>query len=154
LITPRRTRLIRAADLFEFRQAIRSVLAQGEKVPRKPDPTYDRQEQCVGSGFSRTSSQAVVVPTRAAGVQLARSLPDGPEPLLVTRDQLYDELHARMKNPPARLNPFDREAIAQAAADAALSEAGPAAVSSGALRWCSFTISFAGSRSTSLDLTG
>ena len=42
----------------------------------------------------------------------------------MTRDQLYDELHARMKNPPARLNAFDREAIAQAAADAALRETG------------------------------
>ncbi|HEV8235472.1 MAG TPA: hypothetical protein VGP84_12780, partial [Gemmatimonadaceae bacterium] len=42
----------------------------------------------------------------------------------MTREQLYDELHARMKNPPARLNAFDRDAIAQAAADAALRETG------------------------------
>jgi RecB family exonuclease len=109
VITPRRTRLIRAADLHEFRRAIRSVLANEETVRLKADTTYD---------------EAVVVPTRAAAVQLSRSLSDDTRPLLVTRDQLYDVLHSRLKNPPARLNAFDREAIAQAAADAAVRETG------------------------------
>jgi RecB family exonuclease len=97
VITPRRTRLIRAADLHEFRAAIRAAIATGH---------------------------AVVVPTRGAAVQLARSLSDDTRPLLITRDQLYDVLHSRLEHPPPRLNAFDREAIAQAAADDAAREAG------------------------------
>src|SRR6185503_16724555 len=98
VITPRRTRLIRARDLHEFRQAIVAAL---DEVRLKPDSTY------------------VVVPTRAAASQLARSLPDELHPRLVTRDQLYDALHARLNDAPPRLNGFEREAIAQAAADSA-----------------------------------
>jgi RecB family exonuclease len=101
VITPRRTRLIRAADLHEFRAAILEV----------------------ASGFSRTSA-AVVVPTRAAATQLARAFGDETSPLLVTREQLYDLLHSRLEHPPARLNAFDREAIAQAAANDAARETG------------------------------
>src|SRR4029450_7791398 len=97
VITPRRTRLIRAADLHEFRAAIATF---------------------------RGTSTAVVVPTRAAATQLARAFPDETGPLLVTRDQLYDLLHSRLENPPARLNAFDREAIAQAAADEAARRTG------------------------------
>jgi RecB family exonuclease len=103
VITPRRTRLIRAADLHEFRKAI------GDVVRLKPDIT---------------SSSAVVVPTRAAAVQLARAFSNHGRPLLVTRDQLYDVLHSRLKNPPARLNAFEREALAQAAADEAVRDTG------------------------------
>lgn len=97
MITPRRTRLIRAADLHEFRAAIRAASATGH---------------------------AVVVPTRAAAVQLARSFSDNARPLLITRDQLYDLLHSRLAHPPPRLNAFDREAIAQAAAGDAARDAG------------------------------
>src|SRR5262249_1889520 len=67
---------------------------------------------------------AIVVPTRAAAVQLGRSLLPGIQPRLVTRDQLYDLLHSRLRNPPPRLNAFEREAIAQAAADEAFRETG------------------------------
>jgi RecB family exonuclease len=98
VITPRRTRLIRAADLHEFRQ--------------------------VFSGLQRGPDSAFVVPTRAAAVQLARSFDEGRPPLIVTRDQLYDLLHTQLDNPPRRLNAFEREAIAQAAADDALRETG------------------------------
>ena len=96
MITPRRTRLIRAADLHEFRAAIRAI----------------------------TTGHAVVVPTRAAAIQLARSFSEDTRPLLITRDQLYDLLHSRLEQPPPRLNTFDREAIAQAAADDAARDAG------------------------------
>src|SRR5262249_48115975 len=37
---------------------------------------------------------------------------------------LYDLLYSQLTNPPPRLNAFDREAIAQAAADAAAQEVG------------------------------
>src|SRR5262249_44237303 len=98
VITPRRTRLIRAADLHEFRQVI--------------------------AGLQRGTDSAFVVPTRAAAVQLARSFAEGRRCVLVTRDQLYELLHTRLDNPPRRLNAFEREAIAQAAADDALRETG------------------------------
>jgi RecB family exonuclease len=97
VITPRRTRLIRAADLHEFRAAIRAITSGGH---------------------------AVVVPTRAAAVQLGKSFSDDTRPLLITRDQLYDLLHSRLEPSPPRLNAFDREAIAQAAADDAARDAG------------------------------
>src|SRR5205085_10120477 len=93
VITPRRTRLVRANDLYEFRRVISYVVSGF-------------------SGTSRTASQAIVVPTRAAASELARILPDNGR-LLVTRDQLYDVLHSRLRTPPARLNAFEREAIAQ-----------------------------------------
>jgi RecB family exonuclease len=98
VITPRRTRLIRAADLHEFRQAL--------------------------GGLQHGTDSAFVVPTRAAAVQLARSFAEGHPPRFVTRDQLYDLLHTQLVNPPRRLNAFEREAIAQAAASDALRETG------------------------------
>jgi len=52
------------------------------------------------------------VPTRTASRQL------GGAPA-VTRDELYDRLHARLANPPRRLSTIERDVIAQAAARAA-----------------------------------
>src|SRR3954470_6538759 len=60
---------------------------------------------------------AVVVPTRGAAHQLRRSL--GDRLAIVTRDELYDLLHARLENPPRRLTPLERDVLAQAAARAA-----------------------------------
>jgi RecB family exonuclease len=102
VITPRRTRLIRAANLHEFRGAI--VEFCGEPLD--------------------VASRALIVPTRAAATQLSQVFPQGARPLLVTRDQLYDLLYSHLTNPPARLNAFDREAIAQAAAEAAAQDVG------------------------------
>jgi RecB family exonuclease len=105
VITPRRTRLIRAADLHQFRATLRALSAADHKL-----------------WSSRAT--AYVVPTRAAALQLSRAFADGSRPLLVTRDQLYDLLHSRLKDPPVRLNAVEREAIAQAAADAAARDIG------------------------------
>jgi RecB family exonuclease/inactivated superfamily I helicase len=64
----------------------------------------------------------VVVPTIGAAHALQRSFANQraglscEAPELVTRDQLYDRLHARMSDPPGRLSPVERDAIAQAAA--------------------------------------
>ena len=66
----------------------------------------------------------VIVPTQGAARQLRRTLErTGGSPLsdeacanLVTRDQLYERLHARLQRPPRRLTVFEREAVAQAAA--------------------------------------
>ena len=91
VITPRRTRLIRVPDLGAFRRVI-GVLSD------RPDTI-------------------VIVPNRAAARQLARSFTRStPQPALVlTRDELYVELHARIAAP-RRLTAYEREAIAQSAA--------------------------------------
>ncbi len=111
MITPRQTRLVRVPDLHAFRRTIPALCAQG------PSP-------CV-----------VVVPTRGAGElmirQQVRLKADAPSDFggaseaggvsgfsrtFLTRDQLYDDLHARLSQPPPRLSAFERDAIAQAAA--------------------------------------
>jgi RecB family exonuclease len=99
VITPRRTRLVRVADLHDFRRAIAALCA----APGEPE------------------HRLVVVPTRGAARTLARTLANhGVEaerlPPLLTRDELYDALHARLASPPRRLGTFERDAIAQAAA--------------------------------------
>jgi RecB family exonuclease len=105
VITPRQTRLVRVPDLHAFRRTIPALRAQGP----------------VGT------SRAIVVPTRAAA-QVMRRFIQGPAPgpgMVVTRDQLYDDLHARLPQPPPRLSAFERDAIAQAAAHRA-AQAAPA----------------------------
>ena len=114
MITPRRTRLVRVPDLHIFRSAIANLASLGDLFAIR--------------------SRLVVVPTRGAARQLRRTLEDAALargaravalPDLVTRDQLYDRFHARLANPPRRLGAFERDAIVQAAADAAAGE-GPA----------------------------
>ena len=102
---------MRVPDLHVFRRAIPALCAQGPQgLP--------------------SSARAVVVPTHAAAVFVAsafrRTSSDGSAPGLVipvvlTRDQLYDELHARLPQPPPRLSAFERDALAQAAARRAAS---------------------------------
>jgi RecB family exonuclease len=103
VITPRRTRLVRVPNLQAFRRAVRVLVAEAGVAPA-----------------------AVIVPTSGAADQVRRSLPaglasvpHGSPALLVTREQLYDDLHARLPRPPRRLTPFERDAVAQAAAAAA-----------------------------------
>ena len=94
MITPRQTRLVRVADLQAFRRVVaRLALDDDSARPR-----------------------LVVVPTRAAARQLARTRPDAVWPDLVTRDQLYDRLHARLDPAPTRLTSFAREAAIRTAA--------------------------------------
>ncbi|MGC4083125.1 MAG: hypothetical protein QM736_13705 [Vicinamibacterales bacterium] len=69
----------------------------------------------------------VIVPTRGAATALGRTLTgygfaDDAVPAMVTRDQLYDALHARLVEQPRRLSPFERDAMAQAAAIEAASQ--------------------------------
>jgi RecB family exonuclease len=101
VITPRRTQLVRVADLHGFRHAIARLCA-----PRATEPV-------------------VVVPTRGAAQHLQRALSAlAVNATIVTRDELYDHLHARLPNPPRRLSPLERDVIAQAAARAAASAGG------------------------------
>src|SRR5262249_5845849 len=55
--------------------------------------------------------------TRSAAAQLACSVADV---AAVTRDELYDRLHARLDHPPRRLTALERDVMAQAAARAAV----------------------------------
>ena len=91
MITPRRTRLIRVPDLHAFRRAIGRCSA-------RPDAL-------------------VIVPNRAAVRQAERTVAPSASgtPRFLTRDEWYDELHARLGGP-RRLTASEREAIAQAAA--------------------------------------
>jgi RecB family exonuclease len=102
VITPRRTQLVRVANLQSFRSTI-SRLAR--EVPGRAH-----------------REAAIVVPTRAAAVILERALGDvsaAETPAIVTREELYDLLHVRLANPPRRLTALERDVIAQAAARAA-----------------------------------
>lgn len=101
MITPRRTRLVRVPDLHAFRSAIVGL--------------------AITSDLDLARATAVVVPTRGAARQLRRTGENGPRaafvlPDLVTRDELYARLHARLEEPPRRLNACERDVILDAAA--------------------------------------
>jgi RecB family exonuclease len=111
VITPRSTRLIRAADLQAFQRAI---------VSRIPVDTVDAR------------ACAVIVPTRSAAEELRRTFENmtllGAEhpscvvrvlPDLLTRDEFYLELHGRLPAAPALLTPFEREVLLRRAAEGA-----------------------------------
>ena len=71
----------------------------------------------------------VIVPTRGAATTLTRTLEArgvsaAGLPAMLTRDELYDCLHARLTAPPRRLSPFERDAMAQGAARVAAREVG------------------------------
>ena len=101
MITPRRTRLVRVPDLRAFRRTI-ALLSSG-------DP----------QDLSR--SVAVVVPTRGAAHQLARYLGDlALRTELVTRDELYSSLNARLAAPRRLLTSCEREVMLHVAADEAI----------------------------------
>jgi RecB family exonuclease len=98
VITPRRTRLVRAADLPAFRHAIAALAA---------------------ATASSQNAALIVVPTRGAARQLLRNLHSttpAAHTRAVTRDQLYDDLHARLSDRPPRLSAFERGVLAYAAA--------------------------------------
>jgi RecB family exonuclease len=89
VITARRTRLVRVPDLHEFRRLIHEL---------------------------SSPVTVLVVPSRVAAGELSRTATGSPESTCVTRDQLYELLHARLLHAPRRLDQFERDAIAQAAA--------------------------------------
>ncbi len=99
MITPRRTRLVRVPDLHAFRHALLDRVVQGAEV--------------------HGHTPLVIVPTRGAARQLTRVLDAarGRDDVdVVTRDELYDALYARLEQPPRRLTALEREAIMQRAA--------------------------------------
>jgi RecB family exonuclease len=99
VITPRATRLVRAADLQTFRDAAAALACEG--------------------GATDARSRLVIVPTRAAGAHLIRSLEDRLTALrpvvvlpdLATRDELAERLAARLDDPPTTPTAAEREVL-------------------------------------------
>ena len=99
MITPRATRLVRVPDLRAYRDALSALACGG-------DPLAARD-------------RLIVVPTRAAGTHLTRSIENrmlaaGGAALLpdiVTRDQMYERFAGRLPQRPRLLDPFEREAL-------------------------------------------
>ena len=108
MITPRQTRLYNTRDLLTFQQTIVGCL--------------------VGPSQWNRRASVVVVPSRAAADQLRWTLErlaleqDTAVllPCLLTRDELYDELHRRAGALPPLLGPIERLVYGRAAADEAL----------------------------------
>jgi ATP-dependent helicase/nuclease subunit B len=115
VITPRRTRLVRVPELQTFRAAIAALAVQGPAFsePRTPNP--EPRTANPEPGTRNPEPCLIVVPTRGAARLLERSLDVG----VVTRDELYDRLHATLGDPPRRLTPLERDVMAQASARAA-----------------------------------
>jgi RecB family exonuclease len=106
VITPRTTRLVRAADLQAFQRAI------VDSVSTLP---VEAARDC-----------AVIVPSRSAGEELRRTIenavPGGSAqvlPDIVTRDEFYARLRERLPGAPAPLTAFDREVLLRRSAHAA-----------------------------------
>ena len=89
MITRRQTRLIRVPNLHAFRRATRE---------------------------RATAHSLLVVPSRAAGRQLQRSAAPSSRLRCVNRDELYEDLHARLPGAPRPLTPIERDVFAQASA--------------------------------------
>ena len=97
MITPRRTRPLRAPDLQSFQLAIVHSLSAAPAGASSPD------------------DRAVLVPSEAAAVELGRTiteLTDGaPTARLLTRTAWYARLHARLPAAPSRLSNAEREVL-------------------------------------------
>ena len=122
MITPRATRLIRAADLRAFHRAIVACLPADPAAARGCAvivPSRSAAEE-----LRRTIENLTLLPPqggshenqgsmRAAGAS-ALAMPD-----IVTRDELYARLRERMPGAPAPLTAFDREVLLRRSAHAA-----------------------------------
>ena len=121
MITPRRTRLVRVPDLHAFRRAIARFATRGlernAKAAENAETFLAENPASLEPGAKnpepRTPNPLVVVPTRSAASQLTRAVAGIDA---VTRDELYDRLHARLDHPPRRLTALERDVMAQAAA--------------------------------------
>lgn len=107
MITPRATRLIRAADLHAFHRAIVDCLPAS--VPAARDCAVIVPSRSAAEELRRTIENLLVLPGATA-----RVLPD-----IVTRDELYARLRERLPEAPAPLTAFDREVLLRRSAHAA-----------------------------------
>jgi len=107
VITPRATRLVRAADLRSFRSILAALATEGSPFDAR--------------------NRLIVVPTRAAAHHLLRSIEDrlhGPAatvlPEMVTRGELHDRLFQRVPHHERPLTVQEREALLTVASGAAV----------------------------------
>ena len=98
MITPRTTRLVRAADLRSFRSILAALATEGSPFDAR--------------------NRLIVVPTRAAAHHLLRSIEEGLDepaatvlPDMVTRAELYDRLFQRAPQHMPSLTVQEREAL-------------------------------------------
>jgi RecB family exonuclease len=106
MISPRRTRLHRVPDLRAFQAAIARLALDGD--------------------LALVRSTLVVVPSASAGAQLRTTMENHVAregrrgaivlPVIATREGLYDDLHARLPDPPVRVSQFEREVLLRVAA--------------------------------------
>jgi RecB family exonuclease len=110
VITPRTTRLIRAADLQAFQRAIVDCIAV----------TADAARACAVIVPSQSAAEELrrtienLLPPEGGSRVLARALPD-----IVTRDEFYAGLRERLPGAPAALTAFEREVLLRRSAHAA-----------------------------------
>ena len=111
VITPREVRLVRAPSLHAYQHAIVTSACEG--------------------GVTLVRATAVLVPTRAAALQLQRTiehvcLSSPPAavvlPDILTRGEWYERLRTSAAPPARWLSPFDREVMLQAGAHEAITE--------------------------------
>ncbi|HZA35899.1 MAG TPA: hypothetical protein VE505_13265, partial [Vicinamibacterales bacterium] len=111
MTTPRDVRLLRAGSLHAYQRAIVAASCDGD--------------------VSLVRATAVIVPTRAAALQLQRTaeqarLTDGGSaivlPDILTRAELYERLRVAAAPPGAWLSAFDREVMLEAGAHEAITE--------------------------------
>ena len=110
MITPRRIRLYRVPDLAGYRQYLVDLARDLDSV--------------------HAADTFVLVPTRAAAEQLTRTLEErlgrAAAVIIGSRDDLYDELIARLPSGPRILTAFEREAMLAAGAREAEESGAPA----------------------------
>lgn len=131
MITARTTRLIRVPDLLAFRRVLTHVSSQSPgavaSVPQDAGARLPAGSDA-GPGSAALPHRLIVVPTRGAAVALADTFAAASAPLAgtacVTRDEMYDALHARLFDGPRRLTAFERDAMMQASALDAARDAG------------------------------
>ena len=110
-ITPRRTRLLRARDLQSFQRAIVDAVT--------------------APGHARPDERVVLVPSRAAAVQLHQTMEELNNgatqfPALLTRFEWYAWLHRRLPALPPALSDVEREVmLSEAARDTAAAGVAP-----------------------------
>jgi RecB family exonuclease len=111
VITPRTTRLLRAADLRAFHRAILSCIP-GDPIAARACAVIV-PSRSAGEELRRTIENLALAPGRAAS-SAARVLPD-----IVTRDDFYAALRDRLAAAPPPLTAFHREVLLRRSAHAA-----------------------------------
>jgi RecB family exonuclease len=104
VVTPRTTRLVRAADLQAFQRAIVQAIPEDPFAAR--DCAVIVPSRSAAEELRRTIENLTLALPGAAGAPAARAMPD-----LVTRDEWYSRLRERLPGAPPPLTAFHREVV-------------------------------------------